>query len=359
MNYRQATILPSKAITAAGTETIDIKDKDPISRLMIKHVITATANTMASHGAKDMTKIELVDGSDVLYSVNGYEAQALAIYDRKCASLAHGQHISGNGEVNLYPIDFGRKLWDPRLALDPTKFKNLQLKISHTLTSCYSAGAAATLEVLADLFDERAVKPEGFLMAKEQYSYTTAADGSFEYIDLPTDYPLRKMLVRGFYDAKEPWNILQTIRLDENNLKKIPLDIDLETYARIMKSIWTPVTESIWGYTLNAGYVFYVTPTEYYDTVAGIAGVTAEPLFIDTWQPGGKLTIKCATSTSFRAMVRGYLPNHCFEFPFGDPDDPADWYDVTKIGSLRLRLESGSYGAGGTGQLVLQQLRKY
>lgn len=359
MNYRQATILPVKALAAAGTETIDVKDIDPISRIMIKHTITATANTMGSHGAKDMTKIELVDGSDVLFSLNGYEAQALAIYDRKCASLAHGQHISGNAELNLYPIDFGRWLWDPRLALDPTKFKNLQLKISHTLTSCYSAGVAGTLEIIADLFDQKVVKPEGFLMAKELYSYTTAADGSFEYIDLPADYMLRKMLVRGFYDAKEPWNILQTIRLDEDNLKKIPLDIDLETYARLMKSIWTPVTESIWGYTAASGFLFYVTPTDYYDTVAGIAGVAAAPLTIDTWQPGGKLAILCSSSTSFRAMVRGYLPHHCWEFPFGDSDDPADWYDITKIGSLRLRLESGSYGAGGTSQVVLQQLRKY
>ncbi|KKL88030.1 hypothetical protein LCGC14_1928740, partial [marine sediment metagenome] len=57
---------------------------------------------------------------------------------------------------------------------------------------------------------------------------------------------------------------------------------------------------------------------------------------------------------------RGWLPNHCVQFPFGKPDDLNDWYDVTKLGSLRLRLKGGSGGSSnGTGAVVLQQFRRY
>ncbi len=359
MKYRTNTILAAESLSSAGTKTIDILDKDPISSIMIKFRTTATANYMAAHGAKDMTKIELVDGSDVLYSANGYLAQALAIYDRKCASLSHGQHINANGEYNLYPIDFGRKLYDPLLALDPKRFKNLQLKITYTLTGAYAAGVAAEMEILANSFDEMVISPVGFLTSKQLYDATNPADGSYSYVELPTDFPIRKLILRGYYEAREPWYVLQSLRLDEDNQKRIPFDLDLETYARIMKAVWTPIEESIWGYVASGGSAYYVTPSDYYPTCIGAGQVSAEPIYVSNHPFGGKITIYCASSTFMDALVRGYLPHHSWEIPFGNPDDPDDWYDLTKVGHLRARLEGGSLGASGTAQILTQQLRKY
>ena len=74
---------------------------------------------------------------------------------------------------------------------------------------------------------------------------------------------------------------------------------------------------------------------------------------------GGVPTIVSAAATQFQALVMGYLPNHCVQFPFGDQDDPEDWYDVTQKGSVQLRLESGDAGTSGEGAVVLQQLRPY
>ena len=75
---------------------------------------------------------------------------------------------------------------------------------------------------------------------------------------------------------------------------------------------------------------------------------------------GGKITVLgSASSNPFSGVARGYLPNHCFEFPFGDQQDLADWYDVAKLGSLRLRMEAGLAGAAGTVAVILQQLRRY
>lgn len=366
MNYRKVTVHPLESLTTAGTKTIDIKGIDVISRLLIKYIITkgAAGHTMAAHLAKDITKIELVDGSDVLFSMTGYEAQALNIYDRKCGSMCFGQQMASCGGESWYGLDFGRFLFDPVLALDPRKFKNLQLKITYTLASSDTTCAASSLEVFSDVFDQKAASPQGFLMSKEFYSYTPGADGSFEYIDLPTDYPLRKMLLRAYYDAREPEYEIESVRLDEENLKRIPLDITLKKYIDMMMGEWTPVEELFSLITTDAAggtRNYYMTPTNEFPSIAGVS--TPGTLAFGSpsgWMRGGFVRLVTETGgQNFYGIVHGFCPNHCIEFPFGDPKDIADWYDITKLDSLRLRLEAAGGGASGTAQVVLQQLRKY
>lgn len=357
MRYRVATIHPTESITAAGTKTIDIKDIDPISRIQIRYRTTKTKHSMDKHGASDVTKIELVDGSDVLMSLTGYECQALNIYNRRVGTMCHGQHSTSNGEINYYGLDFGRFLWDKVLALDPKKFRNLQLKITYVLTNSDSAATAGELEVLSWLFDEAVVSPMGFLSAKEHYSFTPGADGAFEYIDMPTDMVMRKMMVRGYYDGREPWYELESFRIDEDNLKKIPYDITFEKYYQFMKCFWKEVSEPFMVIPNTTGHVYYITPTDYYASIPWCS--TGAVYFVASWLPGGKVTINASAGTDIAGYAHGYLPNHCVEIPFGDDQDMDDWYDVTKIGSLRLRLESATGGASGTAQVVTEQLRKY
>jgi hypothetical protein len=359
VNYRKVTVHPLESIAAAGTKTIDIQGTEVISRLLIKYIITkgAAAHTMSAHPAKDVTKIELVDGSDVLFSLTGYEAQALNIYDRKCGSMCVGQHMASCPEESWYGLDFGRFLFDPVLGLDPKRFKNLQLKVSYTLTSVDSTCTASSIEVFSDVFDEKVVSPVGFLMSKELYSYTTGADGSFEYIDLPTDYPLRKMLLRAFTNHYEPEYTLESVRIDEENQKRIPLDITLSKYINMMMSQWKEVSETfaIIGYTTERDY--YVTPSNYFVGVAGLSTGDENFTAVTGWPRGGYITTITHGGQNFYGQVHGFCPNHCVELPFGDSMDMEDWYDLTKLQSLRLRLESAV--ASGAAQVVLQQLRKY
>jgi hypothetical protein len=362
MNYRKVTIEPLVSIDSAGTRTIDIGGKDVISRILIKYVITkgVAGHTMAGPLAKDISKIELVDGSDVLFSMSGYEAQALNIYDRKCGSMNHGQQMASCPGTSFYGLDFGRFLFDPVLALDPSKFTNLQLKITYTLVSSDTTCAASSLEVFSDVFDEKVVSPMGFLMSKEIYNYTVGADGTIEYIDLPTDYPLRKMLVRAYLDAYEPDHVLESIRLDEDNLKRIPLDITFKKYVDMMMCEWTPVVElfSCIPYIYTTPRTYYVTPTNQFPSIAGLgSGDNVVVGMSSDWMRGGKVKIITeGGGQNLSGVAHGFLPNHCVEFPFGDPKDMDDWYDITRIKNLKLRLEAN---VAGTAQVVFQQLRKY
>jgi len=358
-NYRIATLLPEKSQTAAGTETIDLDLNDVISRVEIKVDRLAASNTFAAHPSADITKIELVDGSDVLFSMTGAEAQALNIYDRQCPTMVEGTYISANDIISRYGIDFGRKLYDNQLAFDPNKYNNPQLKVTHALTSCNSSCVSGTMEVRAWTFDEKKVAPSGFLQSKEIYSYTCGAANSYEYIDLPTDYPIRKMLIRGYYTGTQPSDSITEFRVDENMESKIPIDIGTESYYSFMTGArWKPIIESLQAYTATSANYFYTTPTWYWGMNGLTAGDTSH-VYMAYAPSGGKCDIRGAASTSFSGVVTGYLPNHCIEVPFGDDMDPADWYNVTTKENVRVRLKAGGNGTSGTGQVVIQQLRRY
>lgn len=359
MNYRQAILLPEEDMTSAGTKTLSLNVRDIISRLTITWRVTMAGYGMNAFCYEDISKIELVDGSDVLFSMTGGEAQALNIFDRRVPTMNHGQYVNGSSVFSTYGIDFGRFLNDPVLALDPSRFRNLQLKITYSPIIMDTGASHGYLAVYADLFDEKVATPVGFLMSKEHKSYTIGSANSYEYTDLPTDHPMRKMLVKAYKDATEPWAVISEVRLDEDNEKRIPFTWATEAYCRMMTGVWAAVEEQFYGRGDDAdGYVYYITPTNYFATIIGsILGGVVEG-FSTGVTPGGKVTLHATTDGNFLGMARGYLPNHCIEFPFGDPKDIEDWYDVTKLGSLRARTQAGS-GAATTGAIVLQQLRRY
>jgi len=345
MKYRVAEILDEKTLGTSGTEVIDLNVAEPISRIDLRYKVTKSKHGMDAHPAADIIKIELVDGSDVLHSLSGYENQALCIYDRKVPTMCHGQHTDASDEESEYGIDFGRFLWDPLLAFLPGNFRNPQLKITYNSLLSDTGATVPMLEVFAHLFDEKAITPAGFLMSKEIYNAADPANDSFKYVDLPTDYPIRQLLLRAFEPAYTPWACIEGVRLDEENLKRIPFDYSTE--------------ELFYGVGDAAGtYTFYVTPTDYFASLLGAPLSTAYGGPSGNMQ-GGRVTLEHSATSWFQGSARGYLPNHCIQFPFGLQDVPDDWYDVTKKGSVQLRVRGGSVGTGGEFQVALQQLRKY
>lgn len=359
MNYRYATVLAEKSLGSAGTETIDIDVQDPISRLEIGWRPTLADTAMIAALAAGISKIELVSGSEVLHSLNGRENQALCIYDRRVPTMNHAELINGADAYATFGIDFGRYLYDPVLAFDPKKFKNPQLKITHDRTAIGASTSTHLLEVFAHLFDEKQISPIGFLMAKEHYSYTPAAENAYEYIDLPTDYPIRQLLLRNYRSGKDPHDVADYFRLSEDNDKRIPIDCELEAYIRRMKGVWQLLTEGCVEYSHTAGtYDKYVTPTDH--MTAYYASAIADGFtYLADYIHGGFVQRIASVSQMSVGFVSGYLPHHCIQFPFGIQSDLEDWYDVTKLGSLKARIQSAAQYSGAVISIILQQLRRY
>ncbi len=358
MRQRLSEILSPEDLGATGTKVIDIKIKDIISRIDIVFRTKNPSTAFHDHPAANINKIELVDGSDVLFSLTGRETQALNFYDRK---ITPDNHLTGsNGEWMraAFGMDFGTYLFDPSLAFDPTKFSNPQLKISWDEDVAHTSCVENDMRIMAHIFDEYKPTPTGFLMSKNQYSYTPSAN-AHEYLDLPQDYPVRKILVGSHQEEKTFTQMVAEIRLSEDNDKRIPLDITGDELFFSHKQNIPPLVENVYMVIGTSDTNFRVTPSE--DAVIVGARTSSTDGFLLIFQNGGLAIGKCATGAETIYMLcSGHIPHGLAVIPFGDQKDSADWYDVTKVGSLVMRIKGGpSLGTDPLMQVVTQQLRKY
>ncbi|NVM24083.1 MAG: hypothetical protein HWN68_20180, partial [Desulfobacterales bacterium] len=194
--------------------------EEVISRLQVKFNATNSTNDPTAHPAAQVSRIEIVDGSDILYSLSARQIEALMFYNTRKSRGRILEYRNDNENFMVLDMYMGRYLWDPILALDPRKFSNPQLKITHNKALGGGAPDAATLEVFADVFDEKPVTPIGFISAREYYAWTSPASAANEYVDLPNDYPIKRIGIETF-KADYWWdNTVSEVELDEENKKR-------------------------------------------------------------------------------------------------------------------------------------------
>jgi len=356
MNYRKAVMLTAESIAVAGTRTLEFKLKDIISRIQIQPKCTSSNTTPTAHPASIISKIEIIDGSDVLWSLTGKQCAALNFYSTGKPAVDLITYVNDVDCVPMMNINFGRWLWDEDMAFDPTRFNNPQLKITHNLAAGGLAPDSGTLEVVADVFDEIKPSPQGWLMAKEYHNYTPDA-GTYKYIDLPTDYPLRMLLLQYLYDGQAPINGINEIKLSEENDKKIPIDDRTSDILKYTLDEFGTYEENIVATVTASNVTHFVAPT-YLTHCFGNPelGTAAYMNFGQSY--GGTVNLIGSGTTPARFRASGYCPHGVMAIPFGDKWEPSKWYDVTKLGSLELRLKAGST-VGGTAQVITEQPRRY
>ena len=356
MNYRIASILAAQTADTATTETLDINIAKPISRLIIEMKGTNNGSVPTAHPAKMVSKIEIVDGSNVITSLSGIQCQALNFYELGRLPTNIMEYRNDVMCVATYEINFGRWLWDALLAFDPSKFNNPQLKITHNKALGGSAPDAATLSVFAMVFDDKEITPTGFLMSKEQFNYTLVASAK-ERIDLATDFPYRHLMIQSLAAGKAPWVQYNQVKLTENNDAKVIInDEKTSDLLKILKD-YPKLTESIMALDLDTSPTIYVTPT--YDTsLVGIGMGSANATLNAAQSSGGSAVVTGDNAEHVQFFAHGMAPHGGLVLPLGLPDVPEDWYVVAEIGSLQLIITAGS-GASGTCQIVSQQMRAY
>lgn len=361
MNYREVEILAPKDLGTTGTEVIDIKVRDSLSVIeLIWQTTVVTAALMTAPHVACISRIELVDGSDVLVGLSGEEAQALAFYGTGKMPLNTVGLTAAEYMKSVIPIYFGRKLFDRELALDPKRFSNLQLKVTWDEDAANASVVANQLTVRGFVFDKRPVSPRGFLMSKEIKDYTPVAS-TYEYTRLPLDYPYRLLMLRSKSTTIEPNAALARVKLDEDTEKRIPLDM---TGDEILQKIIVPmgeVEEDYKGTGAVTASDIYGAPTAVVRVMKDISKISGA--ITDTV---GAVTITnnkyaVATAVGFYYhgfLARGFAPHSCLGLPMGDLNDIEDWYNPKDIGDLRLTTQgAAAVGTSPTAQVVIQQLR--
>jgi len=358
MNYRINKFFARKSYTADATIVEDINLVDPISSIIIGLESVNSTNVNLGHVSKHFSKIEIIDGSDVLFSLDGLEAEALDWYNQGGKFRPNFNYeIMGATSRHFIGINFGRYLWDRELALDPRKFTNPQIRLTLDFDAGGNTPSAVYITMWAMLFDQRTVSPVGFLMAKELKSWAMSST-VHEYTDLPLDYPYRGIYFRPYYSEVEPSQACTNFKLSEDQDKKIPYDGELYHLINLIAERYPICEEWYNAYIPSTEVTLYVAPSE---KVHGVGikredtGSTAAFSLSDG--DGGTLhAIHSSGACNAWIHVAGYCPHSVVEFPCGMKDDMADWYDVRSLGSLKADI-TGTTTA--TGYLFLQQLRSY
>jgi hypothetical protein len=359
MNYRATNIFAQKAYSADFTELIDINIADPISELLINFQgLNASGSTGATaHWAKGITKVEIIDGSEIIFSMSGLDLYAYALLHYKKAPAQWLHYWGTNYFVITLRIPFGRKLWDPNLALLPKTFKNLQLKVTSTMAAGGVAPTATKLDVWALCFDQKSPTPMGLLSAKQVKQYTMGSS-SHEYTDLPTDQKIRKLMVSALVAGTEPNQVLSHLKLSEDNDKHVIVDADSDVLGWMFSEENIKIQEGFYFQADGSQRSYYCTPTSKVYPVAVQYLDAAAGYFATMDGDGGRVKIDGSAAGNGICLLEGFYPNGMFSIPLGDPSDIDDWFDPAGVKNLRLDLLSCA-SMTNTCNIILEQLRQY
>ena len=358
MKNRHAEVLTAQDLGQTGTEIINLDVVDPISRLTLLHYPNGGSNTIIAHPVKNIKTLEIVDGSDVLLSLTGFQLHAMSIFEAAAPKATYIDARTSAQPLIAIDINFGRYLWDKVLAFDPKKFTNPQIKLSWDERLYDASCSSHTFAIYAHLMEGLAAEPTGFLVNKSIKSFEPVS-GGYEYTDIPTDLILRKLVIQAFKKGHGVRGLCETIKLSEDNDKRVPLDGDIYYLRSFLDDLVPETVDTIKVTAAAAPTEMFVTP---HNVLAGVVtNDTADKVARLYPYSGGYVVVESETAAHrISAIVRGKNPHGCICIPFGDQAIIDDWYKVTELGSLRLRTKGGTGSASGDEvNIITQQLRNY
>lgn len=368
MRTRDAVLQYQKTLDDAGTLIEPINLTDPVSAFYLEFQATNGSTSNKNNFISDViTKIEIVDGSEVIYSANLFELEALHFYKLGYPPVLAPSEWASTAQKHACLLMFGNTLWDPNYAVDFTRYKNPQLKITSNLAavravSATTAFATGTLKasIIAKTMEETPA-PGKFLMARQIEAFTSAASGE-KRIELPTDRTYRMALMRAYIEGSDIDAVITDLKHTLDTDKYITFNrkvqqLDAETFARFGQITYKH------GMFQNDADVIRVLPNKslhfagnYYADDAGLM-VGAAP----TASSDITLTLFSATAvavtadTQVSAAITGHALHATLPVIFGNPESPSTWFDPTTFNKSEFVLTQGT--ANAVVSILLEQVR--
>jgi len=358
--WRYVYLENDKVLTGdSGTYTIDLPGTGFLSSVLIKYKDTRPSFTNGVLPAfAAITKLEIVDGSRVIQSLSGAQAQALMFYRGQAYGNTLRSEIQSSTAVDYFRLNLGLYNQDPLHMLDLSRLTSPQLKITWdgTQTSVdgltYDAGSSisAVITAVATICDSQpAGFTDTFVQSSQIHSYTQVA-GATEYVDIPRDRPLLGILVRGAYKDKLVRDDFNKVRLNINNGEWIPFEFeDLEIEQK--QAEW-------FGKAVNVMMKVSVKSGSYIDTGLGeVYGCSITPLgntpihdqantltggYLKVYSSDLATPSEYTTVHSVLIKASGLFPHHTFYFPMDKVVADGKTLDVTEFKRVVLECTSSS-----------------
>jgi len=368
MRERLVYLAYQETIPDSGLWVKNIDVVDAITQIDLIFEATTGSTSCTDHEIHDdVSKIEVVSGGDVLFSLPMQEAMALNCFEKGKFPLFDFDEGASKTVKEGVSICFGRHARDQELYLDPKAFRNLQLRVSYGLTLSTTAGftsGSGKVTAIAHVIEGPKGPHRGFLTAKLVKTYTGAAS-SHEYTDMPVDYPYRLLLLKALRSTYEWQEQIDTVKLHADREKFVKFEMSGADLAMLNEKIFPTLVQRKTLLEADDGSalldLYKVLQASVFTTeddhIAVLEGVDAEKLSVglyDLTTPGTPAFQ--STAKAVVAAIEGYQPFSCVAMPMGDLDDPDDWWEVGEYGAVTLDILTTSAGTGAM-SIVLQQLR--
>jgi len=341
-------------IGTSGTKTYDLDYEDPITQLDLYFEGTngATYN-IASPFERCISKIELVDGGEVLWDLPGEVAFAAFCTDNEGVPYAEREE-TGNGSVRQQiPIRFGRYLWDEQFAFSPRAFRNPQLKFTFNEAAVNTAGATGYVSdswtfTLGVRLMEDFGAPGKFLSYRTVESFTSAGTGA-RRIEMPVDRPIRYLICRAYEAGVALYTSITNHKLSENGGKFVPFDLATRDFMNRHCETFKPIV--LGGLVALADATTSETwvgiPLQGHVTTTTNNMITAARFYIYS-QLYGRQCDDTGASVSYRdahCTVLGWGLHNTLMYAFGDRMKPEHWYVPPSGGKLDYFVTDGDADA--------------
>jgi len=363
INYLPTVIKKRVAIAADDPDPIEINLKNAVSKMQIVYECTnGNAASSDGHPAKCLTTISLDEGSTNCFSLNGQQTQAVDFYHNRRAIANKIRYLNGNASNMIFDINFGRYLYDPELAWQANLYQNAELTLGIDISG--AGGAAATggyLTVLAWLFD-KPINPKGYLYHEAKKHVTVAATAS-NYTKLPTDYPIRKLLLQAQKYESQPGSIIDTVDLKQEGPEKKIIDgMSFTELIRLMGAEYPLYQEVVIAPGTTVATTHHITPTSDVRFLGACSWRDASAVTgVSCYQgAGGRYTeIQSNAGPNYSVGVEGQAPHGVVDIPFGDQLDMNEWYTIPPNGNCQLTLKGGAAAADSDINILLQTVKQY
>jgi len=377
MYLQHEYIRENVGLTASATYKVELPEQGVLSSLLMRFYAKELANTPfgALYKWRPIDYIDQIDvianGATIIKSITGKQAQFLSFCDQKVMPPHKWEEYSESTSREHILINFGRMFADKDLGLDLSKFDSVELHIKSTWTAAmYSS---MTISVLATYMRDPAIAPIGYVRSEQWRKWTTVISET-KYLDLPTEFPIRRIVLQAIPEVAE------SVKEEDTSLHNLMSDIDLSLKSGVLRVYKGGLDDLMWLNVFELGVIPQTRGVTYHDADYGFdTGIG----YVETFLGGGgsKSGAALGAIPSPTGAINGRI--QCFETFTGDEvnewiatgagyhgcavvrfdhePNPLYWLDpeAQKQVLLNITTGSGAQHGGGENIVVLDRLVRY
>jgi len=374
MYWQRELYRSGAAWSNGGTYRLELPDAGLLGSILIHAYRAPVTDSMVATEKWRLedyiSELKIVgNGNRVLKSVSGQVQKYLAFLDGGGPAPDKAFNYGSSTFRFHTALNFGRRLFDIDYGLDLAAWDSVELQFTNDGSATYFGGDWSIDVLLYYLREAAATQFKGYLKTEEWRKWTTVSD-EWKYLDLPTEELLRRIVMQVIPDVDAnnvaeatPYNVAYEIELKlrsgavdvwDANLRHLWYDNFfhfgkdayqcLEPYTTDEKGIHTGL-----GQTLGVGGVRLPHDSNQ-DTYATSIEPGLDSSTLKRYADGD--------SDQDGLLVFGLALENCAVFPFDQQDDPAQYLDLARDGTVQLNVHtrSGAAYADGTIRVILDRM---